>query len=119
MQVIDDPELLQLMLLDAADAPDAYKPTNFWSVLDKRLLPELQRSGLKDFRRRKNSILSTFGATDLAPPQGDASTYLVEGYSVTGLAVESHFGSSSFGYKTVYSPPSCRLSCPTALPPMI
>jgi putative sugar O-methyltransferase len=66
MQVLDNPQLLKLMVEDTAHAPDIYKPTNYWSVYEKRFLPELQTLGLHDFRRRKNSILSSFGATDLA-----------------------------------------------------
>jgi len=67
MQVLDNPQLLKLMLEDTARAPDTYKATNYWAVYEKRFLPELQRLGLHDFRRRKNSILSSFGATDLPP----------------------------------------------------
>ena len=46
---------------------DFYKPTYFWSVYEKRFLPELKKLGLKDFRRRKNTILSSFHGTDLKP----------------------------------------------------
>lgn len=67
MQVLDDPQLLKLMLEDTANATDIYKPTNYWAIYEKRFLPELQKLGLHDFRRRKNSILSSFGATDLSP----------------------------------------------------
>ena len=65
-QVIDEPQLLKLMLEDTTNAPDIYKPTNYWNVYKKKFLPELQKLGLHDFRRRKNSILSSFGATDLS-----------------------------------------------------
>jgi len=67
MSTLDNPELLNIMLQDAQQAPDIYKPTNYWSVYGQRFLPELQKLGLKDFRRRRGSILSTFGATDLEP----------------------------------------------------
>ncbi len=66
VSVLDNPQLLKLMLEDTAHAPDIYKPTNYWSVYEKKFLPELQTLGLHDFRRRKNSILPSFGATDLA-----------------------------------------------------
>jgi putative sugar O-methyltransferase len=67
MQVSDDPQLLKLMLEDTAHAPDIYKPTNYWAVFEKKFLPELQKLGLHDFRRRKNSVLSRFWAPDLSP----------------------------------------------------
>ena len=63
MSTLDNPELLNIMLQDAQQAPDIYKPTNYWSVYGQRFLPELQKLGLKDFRRRRGSILSTFGKT--------------------------------------------------------
>jgi len=69
-QVIDDLSLLHLMLNDARCAADIYKPTNYWSVYEKKFLPELERMGLHNFRRRKNSILTSFGATDLFSPFG-------------------------------------------------
>jgi putative sugar O-methyltransferase len=70
MQVINDPELLKLMMEDAGNAPDLYKTTNYWAVYEKRFLPELQKLGLHDFRKRKNSVLSSFGATDLSHSLG-------------------------------------------------
>jgi len=41
------------------------KPTNYWMNYQRSFLPELKRRGLKDFRRRKESVLGLFGATDL------------------------------------------------------
>lgn len=67
MQVLDNPQLLKLMLEDTKHVPDIYKPTNYWAVYEKKFIPELQKLGLHDFRRRKNSILSSFGATDFSP----------------------------------------------------
>lgn len=74
-QVTDDPDLLSLMMSDAAEAPREYRPTNYWSVYEQRLLPELHRRGLHDFRRRTASVLASFGATDLrpSPPRVDLS----------------------------------------------
>jgi len=63
----NDIELLHLMMADSAVAPAEYQPTNYWSNYQKLLLPELERTGLVDFRRRKDSVLSSFGATDLLP----------------------------------------------------
>ena len=75
MQVLDDPKLLKLMLEDTKQSSDYYKPTNYWEVYEKVFLPELEKMGLHDFRRRKNSILSSFGATDLAPTLGQVDLF--------------------------------------------
>jgi len=69
-QIEDDFELLDLMLNDTSTAPVEYQPTNYWANYEKLLIPELKKMGLKDFRRRKNSVLSSFGATDLLPITG-------------------------------------------------
>lgn len=74
-QVADDFELLELMLDDIKKSPKEYQPTNYWTVYEKRFLPELFEQGLKDFRRRRNSILSSFGATDLPPILVDISKF--------------------------------------------
>ncbi len=66
-QVEDDPSLLELMLKDYSKAPDYYKASNFWMHYEKKFLPELRSMGLHNFRRRKNSVLTEFGATDLLP----------------------------------------------------
>ncbi len=68
LQIQDDPELLDLIISDEANAPEIYRPTNYWrSPNEERLLPELRRLGLNDFRRRRGSVLCSFGATDLWP----------------------------------------------------
>ena len=64
-QVMDDVLLLEQMVADEMAAPALFRSTNYWSMYSARFLPELRRVGLKDFRRRKNSILASFGATDL------------------------------------------------------
>jgi len=64
-QVEDDHELLDLMMQDMLNGPSIYRPTNYWTVYEKKFLPELKKLGLKDFRRRRDSVLSSFGATDL------------------------------------------------------
>ena len=63
-QVKDDPELLELMINDSHSFSELYRPTNFWENYEKIFLPELKSLGLHDFRRRKNSVLSSFGGTD-------------------------------------------------------
>lgn len=65
LQVDDAPELLETMLNDLKQAPHLYQPTNYWQVYETEFLHELRTVGLKDFRRRKKSVLSRFGATDL------------------------------------------------------
>jgi len=66
-QVKDDPTLLDQMMNDVLHVSELYRPTNYWSFYEKKLLPELKSLGLRNFRRRKNSSLSSFGATDLLP----------------------------------------------------
>lgn len=63
----DDHELLELMMKDMRKVSNFYKPTNQWENHEKLFLPELREKGLHNFRRRKNSILSSFAATDLLP----------------------------------------------------
>ena len=67
-QVSDDIELLTLMLGDHQEAPTHFQATTFWQNYEKRFLPELYKRGLRDFRRRKNSVLSSFGATAILEP---------------------------------------------------
>lgn len=64
-QIRDDFELLQLMMEHLERCDDLYQPTNYWAHYEGWFLPELKERGLEDFRRRKGSILSSFGATDL------------------------------------------------------
>ena len=65
-QVNDDLELLELMLADTKLASELYRPSNYWAEYEKKFIPELKRIGLRDFRRRENSVLSSFSATELA-----------------------------------------------------
>ncbi|HET6460177.1 MAG TPA: hypothetical protein VFG29_05250 [Syntrophales bacterium] len=64
-QVDDNPELLRRMCEAISRAPLCFQPTNYWKSYEKSFLPELYNKGLKDFRRRQDSILSSFGAVDL------------------------------------------------------
>ena len=73
LQVKDDLELLSMMMDDMNKGAALYKPTNYWSVCEKKLLPELKELGLRDFRRRRDSILTSMGATDLIPTMGEVS----------------------------------------------
>ena len=66
-QVKDDFELLETMMTDLSKVSELYKITNYWSYYEKKSIPEIKSLGLHDFRRRKNSVLSAFGATDLLP----------------------------------------------------
>ena len=63
-QVADDPALLSEMMDDLRAGDERYRPTNYWTYYQKRFLPELHKYGLKNFRRRKNSVLNAFAATD-------------------------------------------------------
>lgn len=64
MQVEDDFSLLQLMLGENKKSDVLYQATNFWDRYEKMLVPELKRRGLKDFKRRRFSKLSSFRALD-------------------------------------------------------
>jgi putative sugar O-methyltransferase len=63
--VKDDLELLHLFLEGSRESAPLYQPTNYWAVYEKKFIPELEQLGLKDFRSRSNSVLSSFGATDM------------------------------------------------------
>ncbi len=63
--VDDDPALLDRMMRELVAAPELYRPTNYWAHYEKSFLPELKRKGLHDFRRRRDSVLDSFGAADL------------------------------------------------------
>ncbi len=66
IQVVDDPGLLQEMLDDLRQAPQIFQPTNYWKVYEESFVPELEALGLHDFRSRRDSVLQSFGATDLS-----------------------------------------------------
>jgi putative sugar O-methyltransferase len=66
-QITDNKPLLEEMIRDMDSAPAEYKPTNYWSVYAKSHIPELLKKGLKDFRRREDSVLASYCATDLTP----------------------------------------------------
>lgn len=62
--VDDDLMLLELMLSDMKKGDVCFRPTHFWQFYEHRFLPELRAQGLRDFRRRHTSVLSSFGGTD-------------------------------------------------------
>ena len=64
-QLQNDLSLLEQMMIELERAADLYKPTNYWSVYESRILPELKKYGLNNYRRRRRSVLGSFGATDL------------------------------------------------------
>ncbi len=64
IQVADDLPLLKMMTDDMKASSSLYNPTNYWAFYEKALMPELEEKGLQDFRRRKHTILRSFGATD-------------------------------------------------------
>jgi putative sugar O-methyltransferase len=66
-QVSDDPALFEELLRREGAASDLYRPTNYWGSYAQAFIPELRRLGLHDFRRRKNSIVDAFGASDHVP----------------------------------------------------
>ena len=51
-------------MADLARADPAYQPTNYWQLYQAPVLDELRRLGLAGFRRRRHTLLDTFGATD-------------------------------------------------------
>jgi putative sugar O-methyltransferase len=74
-QVKDEPELLRSMLKDSASVPAVYKTTNYWSIKERALVPEIEKIGLKDFRRRSKSYLTSFGAADAPISLGKFQLY--------------------------------------------
>ena len=79
-QVSDEPHILTHMMRITENADILLRPTNYWSNYRNRFLRELRKHGLKDFRRRKDSVLESFGAVDIDPypsftvwlPRGEA-----------------------------------------------
>jgi len=64
-QVGNDAILLDVMIDDNKKSSALYQPTNYWEVYGNRIVDEIKKLGLKDFRRRKGSLLTCFGALDL------------------------------------------------------
>jgi len=64
IQIEDDRALLDLMLADMKQSEVYFQPTHLWRFYETKFLPELRAKGLKDFRRRRHSVLGSFGGTD-------------------------------------------------------
>ena len=62
--VLDDAALLDRMMAGLAEADPKYQPTNYWQLYQAPVLDELRDLGLSGFRRRRHTLLDTFGATD-------------------------------------------------------
>ncbi|MBL7838216.1 MAG: putative sugar O-methyltransferase [Bacteroidetes bacterium] len=67
IQVQDNFKLLDMMNQDMENAPDLYKPTNYWSYKANFLQPALKEEGLKDFRRKRISVYASIGGVDVYP----------------------------------------------------
>src|SRR5579862_8742520 len=65
IQVEDNYTLLKEMCDAQNDADTLYLPGIYWERYASIFIAELKMRGLKDFRRRKNCVLGSFGATDL------------------------------------------------------
>lgn len=60
----NDEALLERMMGELARADPMYRPTNYWQLYQAPVVGELRRLGLARFRRRRHTLLETFGATD-------------------------------------------------------
>ena len=100
-QVKDDFELLAMMMDDMGKWSNLYKPTNYWSFYEKLFLPELKKWGLENFRRRKNSVLSNMGATDLIPLLGGVDLFSLRVFHnrlICGLSCFSYLLDKANGF---------------------
>lgn len=59
-EISDDVDLLKLMMADQKVADSLYRPTQYWSYYERKILPELLTIGLKDIHNRPNSKLRVF-----------------------------------------------------------
>ena len=70
MQVGDDPQLLDLLLKDSEQAPEIYRPTNFWARPTASIAGDLRKFGLDDFRGSKTRTLKGMGfGNDFVPAE--------------------------------------------------
>ncbi|MDO8505526.1 MAG: putative sugar O-methyltransferase [bacterium] len=56
ISIQNDPELLRILMEDMERQDKLYKPTPYWQGYCKRIVRELDRSGLSEFRRKWNVI---------------------------------------------------------------
>lgn len=66
-QVPDDPRLLDLMMADLGQADSLYRPTSYWAYYEARVVDELKRHGLRNFRGRRDSWGGSFGSVEVMP----------------------------------------------------
>lgn len=64
LQVADDVALLDLMLEDQHSQHELYGTTNYYDVYHATSVPYLREVGLKDYRTKAPSSISSFGAVD-------------------------------------------------------
>ncbi|MQF67077.1 putative sugar O-methyltransferase [SAR202 cluster bacterium AD-802-F09_MRT_200m] len=69
MQVGDDPQLLELLMKDSDQAPEIYRPTNYWAGWTASIARDLSKLGLMDFRGRKGRTLVGMGLGNDYHPQ--------------------------------------------------
>jgi hypothetical protein len=58
--VTDDAKLLAALVEDSPRAPPEFRPTPYWQGYAARIVDELSRAGMRDFRRNQ-TILKGFG----------------------------------------------------------
>jgi putative sugar O-methyltransferase len=61
----DDPTLLDSLFHDMESSSELWKPTNYWEVEEKFLMPTIRREGIAHFRSSYNSAFITFGVTSV------------------------------------------------------
>lgn len=86
IQVDDEMEILERMIEVTESADVLLRPGNYWANYQKRFLRELRRHGLRDFRRRRNSTLQSFGAVDI-DPYPEVAVFLPKGGGFLGRAL--------------------------------
>ncbi len=63
-QLKDEHHILDNMVADYLEQEPYYNATYYWKIYADILMPEIKSYGLRDFKRRRKSILSSFAATD-------------------------------------------------------
>ena len=81
-QVDDDPSLLELMVDDMESSRAFYQPTKYWKGYTAAIIDLFRKVGLRDFRRSKERVLSSFGCLDTIPDL-QLSTFLNRSKNLT------------------------------------
>jgi putative sugar O-methyltransferase len=84
----DDPETFDEMLEDMREAPDEYRPTNFWSAYHDESCRIIREQGVGQFRSHHAPIWASFGAV-ADPLLGHAKPLLGEGKGLKPAALRS------------------------------